>query len=125
MPVGNGVLVGGGVGLGNAGLGVGGTEVVVATGEGVGVRLGKGVGVGRSVFVARASTTRVLVGVGVTAGFPGAHWIISDPTRPTATRKNQNHRCPFIARYQTLCERFPLSEIHHSILENRTINKRS
>jgi hypothetical protein len=77
--------VGGGLELGKTGLEVGGTLVAVAAGEGVGVRLGWGVGVGTGVFVARASTTRDLVGVGVTAGAPGLQRRVSSAANGNRT----------------------------------------
>jgi len=67
------VLIGVGVSTGAGGLGLDGTLVGEGNGDGVDVTLVWSVGVGKDVFVARASTTRALVGVGVIAGFPGAH----------------------------------------------------
>ena len=97
------VSIGVGVSAGAGGLGLAGTLVGEGNGDGVDVTLGGSVGVGKGVFVARASTTRVLVGVAVTSGFPGAHRIISNPTKPIPTRKNQSHRCLFIAKCHILC----------------------
>ena len=91
--------VGAGVAVGADRLGLAGTLVGEGNGDGLDVTLGWSMGVGTDVFVTRASTTRVLVGVAVTAGSPGAHLIISNPTRPVPTRKNQSHRCLFIAKY--------------------------
>jgi hypothetical protein len=68
------VSIGEGVSVGAGGLGLAGTLVGEGTGDGVDVTtLGWSVGVGKGVFVAKASTTRVLVGVAVTAGLPGEH----------------------------------------------------
>ena len=97
------VSVGAAVAAGTGGLGVAVAPVGEADGDGVGVALGWSVSVGCGVLVARASTTRVLVGVAVTAGFPGEHRIISNPTRPVPTRKNQNHCCLFIAKCRLIC----------------------
>lgn len=65
--------VGAGVSVGTGGLGL--AETLVGEGNRVGadVALGCTVGVGRGVLVARARTTRVLVGVAVTPGSLGAH----------------------------------------------------
>ncbi len=100
--------VGAAVAAGTGGMGVAVATVGEADGDEVGVALGWSVGVGRGVLVARAGTSRVLVGVAVTAGFPGEHRIISSPTRPIPTRTNQNHRCLFIANCRILCS-FPSS----------------
>jgi hypothetical protein len=90
--------VGAVVAVGVGGLGVAGASVGEADGDGVGVALGWSVGVGCGVLVGRAGTSRVLVGVAVIAGLPGEHWIITSPTRPVPTRKNQNHRSLLIAK---------------------------
>jgi hypothetical protein len=58
-------------------LGPGVTTVGDGIGDGVGVELGWGVGIGMAVFVARASSTRFLAGVGVTAGAPGLQQTMS------------------------------------------------
>ena len=95
------VSTGGGVSVGGDGLVI--TAVEGTVGGGRGVRLSWEVDVGIGVFVANSSAIRVLVGVAVTAGFPGAHRIISNPTKPVPTRKNQSHRCLFIAKCHILC----------------------
>lgn len=100
--------VGAAVVAGTGGLGLDVAFTGEADGDDVGVALGWSVGVGCGVLVARAGTTRVLVGVAVTAGFPGAHRIISNPSRPVPTRKNQSHRCLLIAKCHILCG-FPSS----------------
>ena len=89
------VWVGGGVSLGG-GLGLGAIAAAVKVEEGVAVGLGCGVKVGAGVCVGSRTATRVLVGVGVTAGPPGAHVVVSNPTRAVPARKNQSHRL-FIA----------------------------
>jgi hypothetical protein len=96
------VSMGARVAVGASGLGLAGTLVGEGNGDGLDVTLGWIVGVGTRVFVARASTTRVLAGVAVTAGFPGAHPVIINPTRPVPARKNQSHRCLFIDKCHTL-----------------------
>ena len=102
------VSIGVGVSAGAGGLGLAGMLVGEGNGDGLDVTLGRSVGVGRGVFVARARATRVLVGVGVTAGFPGAHRISSNPTRPVPTRQSPSHRCLFSAKRHILCG-FPSS----------------
>lgn len=92
------VSVGGGAAVGEDGLGLGMTAVGEAVGEGTGVELGWAAGGGRGVFVGRADATRVLVGVGVTAGLPGLHWMVSNATQPIPIRKGQSHRRFFIPR---------------------------
>ena len=67
------VSIGTGVSASAGGLGLAGMIVGEGNGDGLDVTLGSSVSVGRGVFVASDSATRVLVGVGVTAGFPGAH----------------------------------------------------
>jgi hypothetical protein len=90
------VRVGGGVSLGG-GLGLGATLVGVKLGEGVAVELGCGVGAGMSVFVGSRTATRVLVGVGVTAGAPGLQRTSSKPTDASPSNVNQNQRALFIS----------------------------
>ena len=102
------VSVGAGIAVGADELELVGTLVREGKGDGVNVTLDWSVGVGCGVLVARASTTRVLVGVAVTAGVPGAHRTISKPTKPVPTRKNQSHRDLFIAKCHILCG-FPFS----------------
>jgi hypothetical protein len=98
-------------------------------GEKMAVALGSGWSVSvtgaRGVEVGMAGSTRVLAGVAIPAGFPGAHRIISNPTRPEPIRKNQAHHCLFIAKCQTLHGLSTLFQTHHIILENRTGYKQS
>jgi hypothetical protein len=75
------------VSVGAGGLGLGGTLVGDGASEGVDVALGWTVAVGRGVLVARASTTRVFVGVGVTLEPPG--W---QRTRSRANKANNMPR---------------------------------
>lgn len=112
------VSVGTAVAAGTGGLGVAVAPVGEADGDEVGVALGWSVSVGRGVLVASAGTSRVLIGVAVTAGFPGEHRVITSPTKPVPTRKNQNHRCLFIAKCRFLCG-FP-SSFRPTTLYSRT-----
>jgi hypothetical protein len=115
------VSIGVGVSDGAGGLGLAGTPVGDGNGDGVGVTLGGSVDVGRGVFVAVARATRVLVGVGVTAGAPGAHRTISNPTRPAPTRKNPSHRCLFLAQCHILCGFPPRSNPAHYTREPKRL----
>ena len=108
---GNGVCVGEGTGcvsvgaaevVGVGGLSVAGATVGEADGDGLGVALGWSMGVGCGVLVARAGTSRVLVGVAGIPGLSGAHRSSSNPSKPVPTRKSQNHRCLFIAECRVL-----------------------
>ena len=85
------VFVGEGVSVATVATGVG-VSTIEGLGEGTSVELGWGTGVGMVVFVTRTRATRVLVGVGVTAGMPGAHRSTSNPTNPMPTVRSQNHR---------------------------------
>ena len=97
------VSTGVGVSAGVGGLALAGTRVEEGNGDGLGVTLGWSVGVGRGVFVAVDRAMRVLVGVAITAGFPGAHRISSNPTRPIPTRQNQSQRRLCIGKRHILC----------------------
>jgi len=112
------VSTGLGVSAGAGGLGLAGMVVGEGNGDGLDVTLGGSVDVGSGVFVAVARATRVLVGVGVTAGFPGAHRTISNPTRPIPTRQNPSHLWLFSAKRHILCG-FP-SSCRPSTLYTRT-----
>jgi hypothetical protein len=90
------------VSVGTSGLGLAGTLVGEGSGEGVGVTLGCWVDVGCSVLVARARTTRVLVGVGVTVVAPGAHRTTPNPTRSIPTKQKPSQRCLFLTRCHIL-----------------------
>ena len=99
-----GVPVGGGdgVAVGGTGVEVGAGTVTGAVGKGVGDGIGVNVGNGTGVLVARASTMRVLVGVAVTAGVPGAHCTRSNPARHIPSSENQC--CLAIAKRHTFCD---------------------
>ena len=105
---GSGVSEGTGVvvSLAGAGVSVAGGTVTVSTGTvTLGVAVGGGLGVSDAaatsvataigvgatgVAVGRLGTTRVLVGVGVTAGPPGRHWSPNKAARIMTTGRNPN-----------------------------------
>jgi hypothetical protein len=83
-----------GVSVGGRGVGLGVTAVGETTTGGIAVCVGVELGWGVGVFVARASTRRVLVGMGVTAGAPGPHWTTGKLTKARKTTRARDLERP-------------------------------